>query len=385
MPSDHALLSPSAAHRWLHCTAAPRLEAALPDPGSPYAAEGTLAHSIAELKLRKALIEPMGPKKFANALKKLQADESYDPEMLGHADAYLDYIQGIVHGYPQKPYVAAEVRLDLSDFAPECFGTADCIIIGGDEMHVVDYKYGKGVQVDASDNPQLRLYALGALMAYHLFYDIRTVHMHIFQPRLGHEDTAVATRDELMDWGVMAVRPKAQTAAEGPGEYRAGDWCRFCRARGQCKEQARQELLIYNRLHRDPALLDGPGYANILPELAALRKWADQVEETALSRLLDGEEIPGYKAVEGRRTRQFIDQEAAFTALQGAGYDEALLYERKPLTLAAAEKVVGKTQFQALVGAYIISPPGKPTIAPASDKRQPISNKPSAADDFGGI
>lgn len=190
------------------------------------------------------------------------------------------------------------------------------------------------------------------------------------------------SRDDLVNWGVFEVRPRAKAAAEGCDEYHAGEWCRFCRASGQCKEQARQELERYEQSKRDPNLMSSSDYSNILPYLAELRKWADQVEEQALSRLLAGEDIPGYKPVEGRSVRQWSDQEAAFAAITAAGYDEALLWERRPLTLAAAEKVVGKAKFAEIAAPYIVTPPGKPTIAPITDKRPALN---SAAADFAGV
>lgn len=383
-PKGHSKLSPSAARRWMHCTAAPSMEQNIPDPGSSYAEEGTLAHAIAELKLRKAMIEPMGPKKYASQLKAFQASPQYNTEMLSHADAYLDYIKGIAHSYDSKPYIAAESTVDLSTIVPECSGTADCIILWGHDLHVIDYKYGRGVQVAAEGNEQLKLYAVGAVLANSLFYDIRTVHMHIFQPRLNHIDVAVLSRDKLMDWGVFWVKPKAKIAFEGPGEYRAGDWCQFCRARGQCPAQAKQLLdgaAPYK--DQDALLMSNDVYSKLLPQLPALKSWINQVEDAALHRLIAGETIPGYKLVEGRSKRDFKNQDAAFDALVAAGFDRDLLYVRTPLTLAATEKLVGKSKFCEIAGQYIVKPAGTPTLAPVSDKRPAMSLRPTPEEAFG--
>lgn len=375
-PDEHALLSASAAHRWLNCTAAPRLEESLPETASSYAKAGRIAHALAELKVRKALVEPMGPKKYASALKKLQADPYYSPDVATNTDKYLDYILGIVHAFPSTPYVGVEVRVNYSNYAPEGFGTSDCIIIGGNDLYIIDYKNGSGVQVDAENNPQMMLYALGALDAYQLFYDIRTIHMAIFQPAFGEPKEWVIDRNKLIDWGVFEVRPKAKEAFEGTGTCKSGDWCRFCRAKGQCSAQTRQSLDALAPQFTSDAKLMGPAdYAAILPQLPAIEQWINQVKDAALSRLMSGEDIPGYKVVEGRKTRQFTDGDAAFAALVGAGYDDSLLYERRPLTLSAIEKVVGKSKFMEIAGDYVESTPGKPTLVPISDKRQSINGR----------
>jgi len=202
MPGQHALLSASGAERWMNCTPSARLEEKLPERESAYASEGSLAHAIAELKLRKHFLEPMGPKKFKAAMDKLAADPLYNPEMQKHTDDYLDYIKGLAHSFSSKPYIGVEVKLDLSHIIPEGFGTSDCIIICGNEMHVIDFKYGQGVPVSAEISPQIRLYALGAIENYRMFYDIQTVHMHIFQPRRDNATSeAVMTKDELVAWG----------------------------------------------------------------------------------------------------------------------------------------------------------------------------------------
>lgn len=381
-PEKHALLSASSAHRWLRCTRSPRLEEQLPENTSRYAEAGRVAHAIAELKLRKKFIEGMGPKKFNVALKALQSDEYYDQGMMASTDTYVDYISGIVHSFPSNPYIAVEVRVDYSRYVPEGFGTSDCVIIHGSDLYIIDYKNGAGKPVYAENNPQMRLYALGALEQYLTFYDIRTIHMAIVQPNLDSITEDAISRDDLINWGVFEVRPKAELAFSGEGEFCAGDWCQFCRARGQCKAQAQQALAEFKEPLPIPGILTGAELADILPKLPVLKKWVEQVEDATLTRMLAGEAVPGYKVVEGRSVRQFDDQEAAFAAITAAGYDEALLYERKPLTLAAAEKLIGKAKFAEIAGAHILTPPGKPTIAPESDKREPYNPRTTAAEDF---
>ena len=374
MPETHALLSPSAAHRWMHCTASPTVEAMLPDPGSPYAAEGTLAHAIAELKLRKAFIKPMGPKKFADRLKKIQEDPAYNPEMLPHTDAYLDYIEEIVHGFPSKPYVAAEARLDLSSIAPDCFGTADCLIIGGNDLHVIDFKYGKGKQVDAEENPQLRLYGIGAVLANSLFYDIHTVHLHIFQPRLDHVSTETIDRDKLMDWAVFQVKPKAEEAHNGPGEYRAGDWCQFCKARDTCRQQANEMFEVEPLMGTEPTLLTDAEIGEVLARAKSLAAWAKSLEDYVLRSTLSGHPIPGWKAVAGRKSRVWIGgEDAAFPELQNRGVAEALLYERNPVSVAKLEKALGKKLFEETAAGLWEDKPSAPALKPESDPRPPYN------------
>lgn len=365
------------------CTPSARLEEQFPDAGSEYAAEGSLAHAIAELKLRKHFIEPMGPRTFNSRLKKLQGDPLYSPEMLRHTDDYLDYIKGIVHSFPSKPYIGIEVRLDYSYIVPEGFGTADCIIINGNELHVIDFKYGQGVPVSAEDNPQMQLYALGALENYRIFYDIQTVHMHIFQPRRDDATSeSIMTKDDLLNWGVFTVKPLAQKAFNGEGEYCAGNWCRFCRAKAQCRARSDTMTALEAFGKALPPLLTDVEVGDILQRAQTLKAWVSDLEEYALSTLLAGGTIPGWKAVEGRSNRQFEEIDKAFEVLKANGIDEAVLYERKPITLTAVEKLLGKKQFVELLSEHVIKPPGKPTLALESDKREAITNKPTAEEVF---
>lgn len=233
---EHALLSASGSHKWLHCTPSARLEEQFPETKSTYADEGRLAHEIAELKLRKHFIEPMGPRAFNNRLKKFKENPLFQEEMLRHTDTYLEYVQGIVHGFTAPPYIAIEKRLDYSAYAPEGFGTGDCIIIGGNTLHVCDLKYGKGVPVSAEGNPQMRLYALGAYVEYSFLYPIERVRMAIIQPRLDSISEDEISIAELLAWG-ESIKPIAQKAFAGEGEFVPGDHCRFCRARATCRRE----------------------------------------------------------------------------------------------------------------------------------------------------
>lgn len=237
MTAAHALLSASGARRWLACPPSARLEEQLPESPSAYAAEGTLAHSIAELKVRKLLMN-LPTKSFNASLKKLQAEELYNEEMLRHTDTYADYIAQLVHSYTSPPYLAVEKRLDFSRWVPEGFGTGDCVVIGGETMHVIDFKYGKGVPVSAEENPQMMLYAVGALEAYSMLYNIQTVHLAVVQPRLDTISEWTTSVTQLSCWAANYVAPLAQLAFAGRGEYSPGDHCRFCRAKATCRARA---------------------------------------------------------------------------------------------------------------------------------------------------
>lgn len=392
----HAILSASSAARWLACTPSARLEEQFPDTDSEYAAEGTLAHAIAELKVRKKFVEPMGPKKFSTAMNKLKKDSLYQEEMDRYTDNYLDYISGVVMSYKSAPHVAVELKLDLSRYAPESFGTGDCIVLGGDTLHVIDFKYGKGILVSPENNPQLMLYGLGALDAYGMLYNPSRIILTIFQPR-AEGDTVKEweiSRDDLVNWGVFTVRPAAQQAFEGKGDFKPGEWCRFCRARAQCRARAEVNTALedfwgINAPSKTesgdfpkPPLLTDAEVGEVLNRAINLEKWVADLKEYALSACLEGKEIPGWKVVEGRSKREFDDITAAFDAIKAAGIDEAMLYERKPLTLAAIEKALGKSKFAEIAGTHVVTPRGKPTLVQESDKRPRYNPRPTAEEDF---
>ena len=378
----HAVLSASSAHRWLACPPSARLEETFPDTESPYAAEGTLAHSICELKLKQKFIKTQATATFKKKLKKLQADELYQSEMEGYTEEYIDYISEIVYGFNSTPYVAAEVRVDFSHIVPEGFGTCDCIIIHGDQMHIVDFKYGKNVHVSAGGNPQLKLYALGALKAYGILYPIENITLHIVQPRVDNNNSVDITTEELNMWAGV-IKPWVEQAYKGEGDFNPNEeTCRFCRAKATCRARAEKNLELAKDDFKLPPLLTNDEAGEALKKARDIKQWVTDLESWALKALLSGEDVAGWKAVEGRSNRAFADQDKAFEIIKASGVDENMLYERKPITLTAVEKLLGKKEFEELLADQIIKPPGKPTLAPEEDKRKAITLKTTAEEDF---
>lgn len=401
-PEEHALLSASSASRWLVCTASPRYEENFPETTSEYAEEGRLAHSFCELKVLKKFTTSISPKTFTTRINKLKKDEKYQAEMEKTSDQFIEHLTELAMSYDAPPYVASEVRVDFSEFVPEGFGTCDVVMIGGDTITIVDYKHGKGVPVSSERNSQMMLYALGALKKYSAIYgdSIKKARLCIDQPRL-QSDLSMweTTVDELKDWG-LSIKPIAEQAFAGLGEFIPGEHCRFCRGKAQCRaradintalaefkdcvplgslspEEAKQHVEDCIDGMPDNTLSDAE-IGGLLTVGAELVSWYKDLEEYALKATLSGKEIPGWKCVAGRANRTFTDADAAIKAVIAAGYDESLVYERKPLTLSALETLMGKKEFKEKIGQFVTTPPGKPTLVKASDKR-PIYN-PAAAD-----
>ncbi len=383
MPIQHALLSASSAHRWLHCTGAPKLEQEFPDTTSVYAQEGTLAHELCELKLKKyTTVMPKGA--YTRAHNKIMKSELWQNEMESTSETYLEYVKEIMLACEIAPVVLIEKRVDFSQYVPEGFGTADCLILAGDTLHVVDYKHGKGVVVDADHNPQMMLYALGAMDELSLLYRFKSVHMVIVQPRVNNISEFTMSAEDLRSWGESVVKPKAEAAISGNGTFEAGDWCRFCRAKQQCKTRYESNDSLYPELsvQHDPRLITLDELGEYLRRGRDMAAWLEDMKEYALSESLAGAEVPGWKAVEGRGSRAFTDTDEAVDTLVKNGIDESVLYERRVLTLAQMEKAVGKKVFGELVGDLVVKNPGKPTLVEESDKRPRITNQPTAADVF---
>lgn len=384
--SSHALLSPSSAHRWLNCPLAPRLEATLPEKPSEYAREGTVAHSVCEITAKKKF-KKVKAAEYNRVIKKLKTDAVWDDEMLHTAETYVEHLTELAMEFANEPYIAFEVKVDISDYVPEAFGRCDCVMFGGDTLIITDYKHGKGVPVSPDENPQLMLYALGALKLYKPLFGValKKVAVYIDQPRIGAYDGWTCTVDELLAWG-ESVKPKAQIAFMGFGEYHAGDWCRFCRANGICKAQAEQQIGAFDdfsaAVGNPTALLSPSEMGEVLKRGETLVSWYETVREKALESLLNGEKIPGYKVVEGRSTRCWTDQDKALDKLQESGVDRAVIYDSVPKTLAQLEKLLGTARFKELVGEFVTKPQGKPTLALETDSRKEFN---SAAADFAGV
>lgn len=362
----HALLSASSAHRWIHCTPAPYLEAQHPDTSSDAAAEGTAAHELAEHKLRQHLDVPT-----ARPVSEWDSEEMDD-----YTDQYADHVMAELaraREMDKAAFLAIEERLDFSHIVPDGFGTGDALIVSDDTLTVIDLKYGKGVTVSAHENPQMRLYALGALATYGAIYDVQTVRTVIFQPRLANISVEEIAVDDLLAWAENTVRPAAEKAAAGEGELRAGEWCRFCRHAAQCPERAREMFapvpttVEHVPAAPDPDTLTDDQIATIVAHSGELKKWLTKVESFALAQASEGRAYPGLKLVEGRSVRKYTDEDEVARVVEEAGEDPHK--PREVLGITAMTKLLGKQRFEELLGDYVHKPEGKPALVPESDKR----------------
>lgn len=369
--ADHALLSASGSHRWLNCPPSARLGESMTDEGSDYAREGSDAHALCEYKLKKLLsMESKDPTEDL---------EFYNAEMEECTDSYAAYVLELVAEARTScpdPAVLVEQRVDFSRWVEDGFGTADCIVIADGTMNVVDFKYGRGVEVSAEDNPQMKLYALGALEIFDGIYDIDTVRMTIFQPRLGNVSVSETPKAALLEWAEGELREKADLAFRGAGEYACGEWCRFCKAKAVCRKRVEENLALARYDFAPPPTLDEAETAAVLDKADALAAWVTDVKEYALSRALKGAVYPGYKVVEGRSVRKYSNEDAVAAIVTNAGYDP---YARKVLGITEMQKMLGKNRFDELLGCFITKPQGKPALVPETDKRPPFN---TAQNDF---
>ena len=363
-PNDHALLSASSSHRWLHCNPSARLEREFADRETTAAAEGTAAHALAEHKLKRRL--------------KLRSERPVSPfdteEMEICTDDYADFVMEQVTKERRRDpdtQVFIEQRLDFSCYVPEGFGTGDCLIVSKGRLHIIDLKYGMGLLVDSEENPQMKLYALAALTQYEEQYQIKKVKLTIFQPRRENVSTWETSVAKLKKWATKDLIPKAQRAFKGEGEYCPGEWCIFCKAAVKCRARAEDKLRLAQSEFKMPPLLTDAEIEDVLAKLPDIKKWADEIQEYALAKALAGKEWTGFKLVEGRSVRKYTDERAVIEAANAAGYHD--IYKQSLISITEMEKLMGKVEFSKVLGALVTKPQGKPTLVPDTDKRQAIT------------
>ena len=381
----HALLSASGAKRWMACPPSARLEAELPESSSKFAQEGSLAHELAEVYLAKAL-GMIDKFEFNKRLKWIYEDELYSLDMDDYVGVYVDEVIRRLNearaNHSEDAEIFIEQRIDFSRWVPEGFGTGDAVIVAGGIIEVVDLKYGKGVPVDAEDNPQMRLYGLGAYEAYDALYDIQTVRTTIVQPRLDSISTEELSAEELLRWANEEVKPKADLAFKGEGDFCSGDHCKFCKLKATCRARAEANLALEKYSRRSGSELAPEEIGEILFRADELQKWAKDLQEYALIQAeKHGVRFPGWKLVAGRSNRSYTDKDAVAAVLL-AHFDEDTIYEKSLLGITALEKAIGKTKVKELLEdaeeKLIIKPVGKPTLAPESDKRPELNSLASA-------
>lgn len=370
----HALLSASGAHRWLHCTPSARLEEKFeessPSTSSVYADEGTLAHEFGDLNLKKAaghITESV----FDEEIKELKKHPLYSAEMEGEVDKYVTYVLeafGVAKQKTPDAVLMIEERLDFSHLVEQGFGTGDAGIIADGILEIIDLKYGKGIRVEAEENPQLMLYGSGALRSFDLMYDIHTVKMTIVQPRLDHVSSWEIPVNDLISWGEKTVKPAAAKAYKGEGVQKAGDHCKWCKVKAMCATLAAKNVALAQHEFKDPHLLTEKQLLEVYKQQPMLVDWVNAVAEYLLAEALKGKQWPGYKIVEGRSQRKWVDEDKVIETLE-LSHDPKDFMVSKLAGIPAIEKLLGKKDFPVLLGGMVLLPPGKPTLVPESDKR----------------
>lgn len=364
-PKGHALLSASSSHRWMNCPPSARLCEKYEDKTSDFAMEGTDAHALCEYKLRKLLgIECEDP---------TDSLTYYNAEMDECATGYASFVMECLEETKascSNPAILIEQKLDFSKYVDEGFGTGDCIIIADGTLQIIDYKHGRGVQVDAERNSQMMLYALGALEMFGFLYNIDTVMMTIYQPRRSNISTYVMSKDDLIDWAENTLKPAAKLAFDGAGDFACGEWCVFCKAKNDCRKRAEHNLALAKYDFKMPPLLTDEEVSIILGKADELASWISDIKDYAYTEALNGKHWDGYKLVEGRSVRKYTDEKSVASTVLAAGYDP---YEQKLLGITEMQKMMGKDKFNEVLGDLIHKPPGKPTLVPTSDKRPELS------------
>ena len=359
-PNNHAVLSASSSHRWLNCNPSARLELEFEDRTTSAASEGTAAHALCEHKLKRRL--------------KLRSERPVSvwdsDEMEACTDDYADFVMENVvreRRRDKDTQVLIEQKLDFSCFVPDGFGTGDCIIVSKGRLHIIDFKYGQGVLVEAEDNPQMKLYALGALGLFEEKYQIKKVKMTIFQPRRENVSTWEITVNRLKKWAEKELKPKAEKAFKGEGQYCPGEWCLFCKAAIKCRARAEDKLKLAQSEFKLPPLLTDAEIEGVLIKLPDIKKWAEEIQAYALAQALGGKEWAGFKLVEGRSNRKYSNEQEVAKAAERAGYYD--IYTKSLISIGEMERLMGKKEFNEILGGLVVKPQGKPTLVPDTDKR----------------
>lgn len=365
-PLKHAILSASSSHRWLNCNPSARLEQEFADHETEAAAEGTAAHALCEHKLRKAL--------------KMRSKKPISPydcdEMDTYTEGYVEFVMEAIAEAKQNcsdPLVLIEQKLDFSCYVPDGFGSGDCLIVADKLLHIIDFKYGQGILVEAQQNPQMMLYALGALRLFDSLYDIESVSMTIYQPRRENVSTWTIPVSDLMDWAENTLKPKAELAYKGEGEYAPGSWCQFCKAAVKCRARAEEKLQLAKYEFAQPPLLSDEEIEEILGKLDDLTKWANEIAAYAQDAAVNhGKVWQGFKLVESRTNRKYADETAVIEAANVAGYTD--IFKKSLISITEMERLMGKKTFAGILGGLVIKPQGKPMLVPVSDRRPAITS-----------
>jgi hypothetical protein len=377
--SEHALLAASSAKRWLNCPPSARVESVMPEQQSLFATEGSFAHEVAHMLLTEFL-GTMPAAELEGWRRRLSADALYTKDLVDNVRIYVELVIEKINAaraVSRDAVILLEQRLDYSPWAPRGFGTGDTVIYADGLCEVVDLKFGKGVFVQAENNPQLRLYGLGALNRLDAYlYSIVNVTMTIVQPRLDSITSETLSAADLLAWAEAEVKPKALLAYEGKGEFCAGDWCRFCKTKHTCRTRADQALALEAYGRAKPQQLTVPEVADILGKADLLMAWAADIKSWALEQAANHRVVyPGWKLVEGRSNRAYADREQVQNRLLEAGYlDEVIHKEPELLGISEMEKLLGRREFAKLLDGLVVKPPGKPVLAPTSDKRPMIKS-----------
>ncbi len=368
----HARFSPSSGKRYLNCPPSLLLEEQFPDEQSPYASEGSAGHTMAEHLINK----------YLKKRTKRPVSDYYSDELMEAVEGYVEYVISQIEQARadcDTPFFGVEQKVSLAERVEDCFGTADMVIADYHKIHIIDLKLGKGVMVDAESNVQLMIYGLGVLDMLGFLYDIDTVELTIVQPRIEHFSTWEISAEDLFSWGKDVFEPGAARALAGEGEFKAGDHCRFCKARFTCRARAEEYLKLAQMEFKNPDLMSDDEVAEVLSKADALKKWAEEVYTYAQNEAVTNhKEWPGFKLVLGRSNRKYTDETDVAEAAKKAGYTD--IYKQSLIGITEMERLMGKKKFNEILGDFVYKPDGKVTLVPDSDKRELYKTATAEAD-----